>query len=105
MRGKNNGEKNATKYIRVEKRGHKNVQRRGANKDKCKENSLCWKGRRKKEDIQYSNAYVLNVIALSIPQSIQAHYVYTALKKSQKEIEKEFSALAFLDFLRADKCC
>lgn len=48
MRGKNNGEKNATKYIRVEKRGHKNVQRRGANKDKCKENSLCWKGRRKR---------------------------------------------------------
>lgn len=48
MRGKNNGEMNATKYIRVEKRGHKNVQRRGANKDKCKENSLCWKGRRKR---------------------------------------------------------
>lgn len=60
---------------------------------------------KEKEDIQYSKAYVLNVIVLSVPQSIPAHCVYTALKKSQKEIGNEFNALAFLDFLRADKCC
>lgn len=44
----NNGEKNVTKYKRVERRENKNARRKRTNKDNCNENLLCWKDRRKR---------------------------------------------------------
>lgn len=57
-------------------------------------------GRKRKTDSVWKT-YVLNATALSVPQSIKALYVYTALKKSQKEILNEFIALAFFDFFKS----
>lgn len=74
------------------------MKKKEANKDQCKENLQIWRGGKEKEDRFSMEDLCTKCYSLSVPQSIKALYVYTALKKSQKKILNEFIALAFFDF-------